>query len=143
VDSKEKSLAALISRLQGLYSPCIISAATHCSLFTINYSLKKKKRMLSVEEFIKQTGTAVSAEQLTGRSRTAEISVAREAYWYCLHTQHGMGYRRIASLAGRCKETVRSGLTTIRNLLETGHPLIAPFRSLLLPDSDAPLTTNH
>jgi hypothetical protein len=87
--------------------------------------------MISIDEFIERGGTEVSAKEVRGRSRKAPVAITREAYWLYLRVHHGLGPRRIARIAGRSKETVFSGLKAARNLLETNHPLILPYRRAL------------
>lgn len=65
-----------------------------------------------------------------GISRKENIAIAREMLWYCMNKK-GIGTRRIARLAGRKRETVRSGIHTIRNLIETDNPLIEPYRDVI------------
>jgi DNA-binding CsgD family transcriptional regulator len=87
--------------------------------------------MITIDEFIRQSGSSISAGEATGRSRRAEAAIAREAYWLLLKIRYGLGPRRIGRIAGRSKETVYSGLRTAQNLLDTAHPLISPYRPLL------------
>jgi len=86
---------------------------------------------MTIEEFIESAGYPVSVEEARGRSRREKVAVAREAYWYFL-SRHGLGCRRIARMDGRAKETIQSGLRTVKNLIETDHPLIKPYREIIM-----------
>lgn len=87
--------------------------------------------ILTVEKFIELSElTNITKEDITGRSRNETIAVAREVYWYCLNLQ-GLGYRKIARLDGRTKQTIQSGIRTVKNLIETNHPLVAPHKEVI------------
>lgn len=81
---------------------------------------------LTVERFIELSSPSnITKEDIIGRSRNEAIAIARETYWYCLNLQ-GLGHRKIAKIDGRAKQTISSGIKTVKNLLETNHPLILP-----------------
>ncbi|MDR2993567.1 MAG: hypothetical protein LBV11_07000 [Bacillus cereus] len=87
--------------------------------------------MLSIEEFIKLSNlSGITKEDIIGRSRKEKITIAREMYWYCLNIQ-GLGYRRIAKIEGRCKQTISSGICTIKNLINTNHHLVEPYKDVI------------
>ncbi|MDR0823909.1 MAG: hypothetical protein LBN74_02370 [Prevotella sp.] len=86
--------------------------------------------MLTVDKFIELSKLNITKEDITGKSRKEEVAIAREIYWYCLNTQ-GFGYRRISRLDGRCKQTILSGIRTVKNLIETNHSLIKPYKNII------------
>jgi len=86
---------------------------------------------LTVEMFIELSNlTNITKEDITGRSRSESVAIAREVYWYCLNLQ-GIGYRRISQLVGRRKQTISSGIRTVKNLIETNHPLIKQHKDVI------------
>ena len=91
----------------------------------------KKDNILTVEKFIELSNLpGITEEDITGKSRNEVIAIAREVYWYCLNLQ-GLGHRRISQIDGRCKQTISSGIQTVKNLLETNHPLVEPHREII------------
>lgn len=84
--------------------------------------------ILTIEEYSEKT--KIPVEDLKGKSRKQNIAIARELYWLYLNT-NGYGYRKISQLDGRTPETILSGIRTIRNLIETNHPLIEPYKDLI------------
>ena len=88
---------------------------------------------LTIEEFIELSNlsnTGITKDDITGRSRKEEVAIAREVYWYCLNLQ-GLGYRRISRIDGRRKQTILSGIRTVKNLIETNHPLVKHHREVI------------
>lgn len=86
---------------------------------------------LTVERFIELSNLSnITKEDITGRSRSEAIAIAREIYWYCLNLQ-GIGYRKISQFDGRKPETILSGIRTVRNLIETNHPLVESYKELI------------
>ncbi|MDR1089930.1 MAG: hypothetical protein LBL79_02550 [Prevotella sp.] len=86
---------------------------------------------LTVGEFIELSDLLnITEEDISGRSRNEEVAIAREVYWYCLNLR-GLGYRRISRLTGRRKQTISSGIRTIKNLIETNHPLVEPYKNVI------------
>ncbi|MFV0587084.1 hypothetical protein [Bacteroides reticulotermitis] len=82
---------------------------------------------MSLADFSRITG--ILEADLKGRSRTEKVAVAREMYWIYLNYR-GMGYRRISQWDGRKPETILSGIRTVRNLIETNHPLVEPYKEV-------------
>lgn len=86
---------------------------------------------LTVERFIELSNLSnITKEDITGRSRKEEVAIAREVYWYCLNLQ-GIGYRRISRMDGRARETILSGIRTVKNLIETNHPLVEQHKDVI------------
>jgi chromosomal replication initiation ATPase DnaA len=88
---------------------------------------------LTIEEFIELSNlsdTGVTKNDITGRSRNEEITIAREVYWYCLNLQ-GLGNRRISRIDGRRKQTISSGIRTIKNLLETNNGMLEQYKGVI------------
>lgn len=86
---------------------------------------------LTVEKFIELSNLSnITKDDITGRSRNEEIAIAREVYWYCLNLQ-GLGHRRISRIDGRRKQTISSGIKTVKNLIETNHPLLEPHKQTI------------
>jgi len=88
---------------------------------------------LTVERFIELSNLSdigITKDDITGRSRNEEIAIAREVYWYCLNLQ-GLGHRRISRIDGRRKQTISSGIKTVKNLLDTNHPLVEHHREVI------------
>lgn len=86
---------------------------------------------LTVERFIELSNLSnITKEDITGRSRSEAVAIAREVYWYCLNLQ-GLGHRRISRLDGRRKQTISSGIRTVKNLIETNHPLVEHHREVI------------
>jgi len=83
---------------------------------------------MSLAEFSQRVG--VPEDDIKGRSRKENIAIARELYWLYLNT-NGYGYRKISQLDGRKPETILSGIRTVRNLIETNHPLVEPYKELI------------
>jgi chromosomal replication initiation ATPase DnaA len=86
---------------------------------------------LTVERFIELSNLSnITKEDIAGRSRKEEVAIAREVYWYCLSLQ-GIGPRIISRMDGRGKQTISSGIRTVKNLIETNHPLVAPYKDVI------------
>jgi chromosomal replication initiation ATPase DnaA len=79
-----------------------------------------------IDKFIELSGLEITYQDIRGRSRREDIAISREAFWYCL-SKSGLGTRKIARIAGRKRETVRSGIHTVKNLIETNNPLSHPY----------------
>jgi chromosomal replication initiation ATPase DnaA len=90
---------------------------------------KNRKEYISIDQFIELSNleNSITEEDIMGISRKENIAIAREMLWYCMNKK-GVGTRRIARFAGRKRETVRSGIRTIKNLIETESLLIEPYR---------------
>jgi hypothetical protein len=87
---------------------------------------------LSIEDFIilSLLKGKINEEDIINHVRKVNIKVPREAYWHYL-SLIGLGTRRIAVLANRKRETVRSGIRTLKNMLDTNDPLLDWYRSFL------------
>ncbi|NDW19287.1 hypothetical protein D0T53_10220 [Dysgonomonas sp. 216] len=83
---------------------------------------------MSLAEFSQKVG--IPEDEIKGRSRKESIAIARELYWLYLY-KNGKGYRKISQLDGRKPETILSGIRTIRNLIETNHPLVEQYKELI------------
>jgi chromosomal replication initiation ATPase DnaA len=93
---------------------------------------KRRKEYISIERFIELSNleNSITKEDIMGISRRENIAIAREMLWFCMN-KNGIGTRRISRFAGRKRETVRSGIRTIRNLIETGSLLVEPYRGAI------------
>jgi chromosomal replication initiation ATPase DnaA len=93
---------------------------------------RHKDEYITIERFIELSNfkNSITEEDIMGMSRRENIAIAREMLWYCMN-KNGIGTRRISRFAGRKRETVRSGIRTIRNLIETENPLIEPYRDAI------------
>jgi chromosomal replication initiation ATPase DnaA len=92
-----------------------------------------KTMKYTIERFIDLSGVleiGITKQDILGKSRKEEIAIARETYWYWLN-KNGLGCRKISQIDGRRKETILSGIRTIKNLIETDHPLINPYKKIL------------
>lgn len=88
---------------------------------------------LTIERFVEllnYSNVSITKEDITGRSRSEVVAIAREVYWYCLNLQ-GLGYRKISQMDGRKKQTISSGIRTVKNLIETNHPLVESYRKVI------------
>lgn len=83
---------------------------------------------MSLTQFSEIVG--ISEDDIKGRSRKENVAIARELYWLYLNTR-GYGYRKISQFDGRKPETILSGIRTVRNLIETNHPLVEPYKELI------------
>lgn len=83
---------------------------------------------MSLTEFSNKIG--IPEEDIKGKSRKEHIAIARELYWLYLY-KNGYGYRRISQIDGRKPETILSGIRTVRNLIETNHPLVEQYKDLI------------
>lgn len=94
--------------------------------------MKNDNEYISIELFIELSDlqNRINEEDIRGKSRRENIAIAREAYWYCIN-KTGIGTRRIARTVNRKRETVRSGIRTIKNLIETNNPLVEPYRKVI------------
>jgi chromosomal replication initiation ATPase DnaA len=86
---------------------------------------------MTAKNFLTLSDSSISACAVEGRSRNMQTAIAREAWWYYLNRRQGLSLRQIARLSGRNHSTVRSGIKTASQLLDTAHPLIEPYRKTL------------
>lgn len=77
---------------------------------------------LSLEQYSEKISIPVS--ELEGLSRVPEISLARQAYWYYLHSK-GIILKEIATQFNRnAHSTIISGINTIKDMIDTNNTTI-------------------
>ena len=84
---------------------------------------------MSLSEYSKMVG--IPEEELMGRSKSYTITTAREVYWYYLKTTNLSSCYNTAKIFNRVPSTILSGVKTVRNLIETNHPLIHPHKEFI------------
>jgi chromosomal replication initiation ATPase DnaA len=59
------------------------------------------------------------------------LALPRQAYWYYLREEHACKLKDISVLFGRKHSTIISGITAIRNMIETKNRTVRPYLEAL------------